>query len=112
MRRVLFLVFGTGAIGLAFLLGGYLAPEAWSPGAVGFQLLLSAPGLALLARATEVHAGRYLFAVVALAVVLLGLDVTDSARDVVVAGGYLVALLGAAALVGSLARQRSQTRSG
>jgi len=111
MKPVFLLVLGAVATGLGLALGGYLAAEAWSPGAVGFPLLLASPGLALMASAAEVWAGRYLLAVIALAVGLVGLGVTDSARQTVVVAGYVVAFTGAAAVVGSLALRRPQMDS-
>jgi hypothetical protein len=109
---VVLLGVGAGAVGLGVALGTYLAAEAWSPGAVGFPLLLAIPGLALMAKVTCGLAGRYLVTVAALAVTLLGLDVTDSARDAVVAAGYGVALFGAVLVAGALTWRRPLTHSG
>jgi hypothetical protein len=100
-RCLLSLVFGAVAAGAGVSAGAWLAGESWSPGAVGFPLLLALPGLSLMASAFRTLPGRYPTAVTALAVALLGLDVTDSARDTVATAGFCLAL--AAVLVAMLA---------
>jgi hypothetical protein len=111
-RQVILLGAGACAAALGLAFGAYLAAEAWSPGAVGFPLLLAAPGLAVMATAIGTRPGRYLAVVAALAVSLLGLDVTDSARASVAAAGYGVALCGAVLAAGLLGWRRPLTHSG
>lgn len=106
MRRLFLLGSGAVAAALGVRLGAWLAAETWSPGAVGFPLLLALPGLVLMATAFGALPGRYLIAVTALAVSLLGLDVTDSARDTVVTVGYCVALVAAVVAFAALAWRR------
>jgi hypothetical protein len=86
---------GAGIITAAFPLAWYFAAEFWSPGAVGFWLLFALPGLALLAHATRRLDPMWLVPVLPLGVGLLGLDVTDSSRPIVVTAGYVLAVLGA-----------------
>ncbi len=100
-----------GAVGVvaAFPMAAHLAAEAWSPGAVGLWLLFALPGLALLALAVRGVRPVRLALLFPVALVLLGLDVTDSARPVVVAAGYAlaaVAALAAAAAALALYRRR------
>jgi hypothetical protein len=98
-QRVLLAVGGAALVAATFPLAAYLAAEAWSPGRFGFGLLLALPGLALVVRATRAMKPRRLAPLVPLGVGLLGLDVTDSARAVVVIAGYVCAGLGALAAV-------------
>ncbi len=112
VRRMLLFGSGAAGFGLGIALGAYLAAEAWTPGTVGYPLLLATPGLALMAKATGTLMGRHLVAVTALALALLGLDVTDSARGSVVVAGYCVLVLGAGFVVGALAWGRLLPRSG
>lgn len=89
-------------IGLGIGTGCALAGEAWSAGAIGFPLLLSLPGLWLLARAASWAANTTSLVALALAVALIGLDVGDSARTEVVIVGWVLAVasvLGLLALV-------------
>lgn len=101
MQRAMLALLGVGLVVASFPLAAYLAAESWSPGRLGFGLLLALPGLALLAMATRLMKPRRLTPTVPLGVGLLGLDVTDSAREVVVNAGYACALVGAAATLGA-----------
>jgi hypothetical protein len=108
-KRLLSALAGIGLVAAAFPLAAYLAADAWTPGAVGFWLLLALAGLALLAHATRLLHPLWLAPVLPLAVGLIGLDVTDSARSGVVTAGYVVAGLGAAgALAAAVGVHRHQ----
>src|SRR5688572_19901777 len=94
-RRLVFALVGAIVVVTAFPLAGYLAAEYWSPGSVGFWLVLAPPGLAALVHATQVMRPVRLAPLFPVGVGLLGLDVTDSARPGVVTAGYALAVLGA-----------------
>lgn len=89
--RVLLSLAGLALVVAAFPAAGYLSNGEWSTGAVGSWMLVALPGIALMARAGTGSWPRHLLPLVPLAVMLLGLDVTDSARSGVVTGGYCVA---------------------
>lgn len=94
---------GAASVGAAVLLAGYLAADSWTAGAVGFWLLLALPGLALVVRSTGIISATWLLPLMPVAFILLGLDVTDSARPGVVLAGYAVAVLaGVAALAATV----------
>lgn len=101
--RLLSAVAGVAFVAVAFPVARYLAAEAWSPGAVGFWLLVAVPGLALLAHAARVLNPLWLAPVLPMAVALLGLDVTDSSRSGVVTAGYLLAVVGFVAALATAA---------
>lgn len=93
---------GAVALGLAVVGGQYLAAEAWSAGALGFPLLLALPGLWMVLRAFGAETARLVAGAAALAVMLLGLDVVDSARREVVVAGWLIAATSAAVVLALL----------
>ncbi len=99
MREVGLALGGLVVVVIAVAVGGGLAAESRSPGSVGFPLFLALPGLALVAQSLGDFEWRRLLAVGSVATLLLGLDVTDSARAVVVNGGYAVALASVVACV-------------
>jgi hypothetical protein len=101
--RMLSAVLGLALVALAFPATRYLANDTWTIGTPGFWLLVAGPGLLLLATAARWERWPSLLPLLPLAVVLLGLDVTDSARSVVVAGGYAAAAVAAVATVASAA---------
>lgn len=110
-QRMLLVLSGIGLVVASFPPAAYLAAESWSPGRLGFGLLLALPGLGLLAMATSLVRPLWLTPLVPLGVGLLGLDVTDSAREVVVNVGYAFAVVGALATLGAavLLRRRTAT---
>lgn len=106
-RRLVFALVGAVVVVTAFPLAAYLAAEYWSPGAVGFWLVLAFPGLAALAHATQVMGPVRLAPLFPVGVGLLGFDVTDSARPGVVTAGYVLTVLSAvAALTAAMALNR------
>lgn len=102
---------GCVAIGLGIVAGSYLAAETWTPGAIGFPLLLSLPGIWLLLRALGRAALNTLLAGTAAALALIGLDVVDSARTAVVVGGWSLAIISATGLFALAAVQRRPQRT-
>lgn len=106
-ERLPLVVVGALAVGLAFVAGQFLAVEAWSPGALGFPLLLALPGLWVLLQAFDAGSARVLGGAAALAFMLLGLDVADSSRFGVVFGGWLMAGAGVLVMLACLAVRSS-----
>ena len=97
---------GVLAVLVGLMVGWWLAAEPASPGAIGFPLLLSLPGQWLLLRGAGIPPGRALGAGLATGMGLLGLDVVDSARTEVRAGGWVTAAVGTAAVLALAARSR------
>ena len=100
--RVLLAVAGAGLVAAAFAVARVLAAEAWSPGAVGFWLVVALPGLLLLAKTSTLVEPQRLAPLLPFAFVLLGLDVTDSARRSVAISGYVVATVAWLAVLATL----------
>ena len=96
MRRASLAVAGVAAVVTAFPAAELLAGEK-SLGVVGFWLLVALPGLMLLAEAARWFDSFRLAPLLPFAFLLLALDVTDSAREGVVIGGWVAAVTAAVA---------------
>jgi hypothetical protein len=110
-KRALLALAGAIVIAIAFRLAAYLAAESWTGGAVGSWLVIALPGLALIARSTGLFRPVWLTPFLPFALMLLGLDVTDSSRPGVVLAGYVLALLAGVVAVAAALVVHRRTRS-